>query len=229
MTVATTASTTGTTYSATQSKDSTALSGNFDQFLRLLTTQLQNQDPLSPMDSTQFTNQLVSFSGVEQQIKGNDYLNKLLTMQTLNMTALGVSFIGKDVQVASSQFSADGVKPVDMAYSLPSAASAGTISITDADGKVIFSKDADLTAGNHDFTWDGKDSDGNVAPAGTYTIKVSATDSAKTALNVTTYVPGHVSSLESADDGTLLLNVGGQSVPLTDVRKISEAAATSAT
>jgi len=221
---ATSGTSTQTPSVATQ--DQQTLNGNFDEFLSLLTTQLKNQDPLSPMDSTQFTNQLVQFSGVEQQIKGNDTLNKLLTMQTLNMTALGVSFIGKDVEVAGNNFVSDGVKSSSMSYTMPDGAAVGTISITNADGEVVYSKDADVTAGSHNFTWDGKDSVGNPMPAGTYTFKVSAQSATKDALNVTTYVPGHVSSLESADDGTLLLNVSGQSVPLTDVRKISETAST---
>lgn len=201
----------------------TELNQNFDDFLGMLTTQLQNQDPLSPMDTAQFTNQLVMFSQVEQQLRSNDTLNKLLAMQTLNMTALGVSFIGKDVEVAGGSFTADGVNSISTSYDMPADATKGTIIVTDADGNTVYSKDADLTAGHHDFVWDGKDSDGNVAAAGTYNIKVSAETSEGSALNVTTYVPGRVTSLESADDGTLLLNVNGEKVPLTDVRKISEA------
>jgi len=221
--------TTGTStnnYSSTAATDQTGLNNNFDQFLTLLTTQLQNQDPLSPMDSTQFTNQLVSFSQVEQQIKSNDSLNKLLTMQTLNMTALGVSFIGRDVQVAGTDFQMDGTKSAALTYTMPETATSGTLSITDKDGNVVYSQAAELSSGSHDFTWNGKDSSGNAVPAGTYKLTVSASNDTNPALNVTTYVPGHVTSLESADDGTLMLNVGGQSVPLTDVRQISEASST---
>lgn len=202
---------------------STQLNQNFDDFLQMLTTQLQNQDPLSPMDTAQFTNQLVQFSQVEQQLRGNDTLNKLLAMQTLNMTALGVSFIGKDVEVAGNTFTADGVKGVAMSYTLPEDATTGTISILDENGDTVYSQDAEKTAGTHEFAWDGKNNSGNMAPAGNYTIKVSAGNATTTSLNVTTYVPGRVTSLESADDGTLLLNVNGEKVPLTDVRKIAEA------
>lgn len=220
------ASTTSTTpiSTATNATDVQGLNQNFDQFLKLLTTQLQNQDPLSPMDTAQFTNQLVEFSQVEQQLKSNDTLNKLLTMQTVNMTALGVSFIGKDVQVAGSSFdtSASGSQ-VKLAYSLPATAASGNISIKDANGNVVFTKATDLSSGTHDFTWDGKETDGSTAPAGTYTLTVSAQDSSGAALNVTGYVPGHVTGLETADDGTLMLNVGSQLVPMTDVRKISDA------
>ena len=222
--VTSTTTTTPAASTPTNAADAKSLNQNFDQFLKLLTTQLQNQDPLSPMDTAQFTNQLVMFSQVEQQLKSNDTLNKLLTMQTVNMTALGVSFIGKNVQVAGSSFTADGANPVNLAYSLPSTAASGTISITDASGNIIFTKPSSLSTGTHDFTWDGKASDGSTAPAGNYTLTVSAQDSAGAALNVTGYVPGHVSGLETADDGTLMLNVGNQLVPMTDVRKISDPA-----
>ncbi|MBL8713771.1 MAG: hypothetical protein JNM12_12795 [Alphaproteobacteria bacterium] len=223
MTAVNTTSTQVQTNATKNATASTQLNQNFDDFLQMLTTQLQNQDPLSPMDTAQFTNQLVQFSQVEQQLRGNDTLNQLLAMQTLNMTALGVSFIGKDVEVAGDTFTTDGVKGASMSYTLPEAATSGTISILDEDGNTVYSQDAEKTAGTHDFVWDGKNSSGNMAPAGTYTLKVSAGNATTTSLNVTTYVPGRVTSLESADDGTLVLNVNGVKVPLTDVRKIAEA------
>jgi flagellar basal-body rod modification protein FlgD len=223
MTAVNTTSTQVQTNATKNATASTQLNQNFDDFLQMLTTQLQNQDPLSPMDTAQFTNQLVQFSQVEQQLRGNDTLNQLLAMQTLNMTALGVSFIGKDVEVAGDTFTADGVKGASMSYTLPEAATSGTISILDENGDTVYSTDAEKTAGTHDFVWDGKNNSGNMAPAGTYTLKVSAGNATTTSLNVTTYVPGRVTSLESADDGTLVLNVNGQKVPLTDVRKIAEA------
>jgi flagellar basal-body rod modification protein FlgD len=211
------------TATQTQSQASTtALNQDFDQFLRLLTTQLQNQDPLSPMDSAEFTNQLVQFSNVEQSIRTNSFLEKLLTMQTLNLTALGVSFIGKDVEVAGKYFQADGVKPVNMSYEMPAGATEGTISIVDANGNVVFTQNADITPGRHNLAWDGKDTSGNAVPAGKYEIRIGAQTSTEAALNVTTFVPGHVNGLESADDGSLMLNVDGNLVNMTDVRKISE-------
>jgi flagellar basal-body rod modification protein FlgD len=206
----------------TNQADVSRLNQGFDDFLKLLTTQLQNQDPLSPMDTSEFTNQLVMFSQVEQQLRSNDTLNKLLTMQTLNMTALGVSFIGKDVQIAGDTFANAGGQPANFAYTLPATAKAGTISITDQAGNIVYTKAIDTSMGTHDFTWNGITDGGLPAPAGEYKLIVSAQDATDAALNVTTYVPGHVSGLQTADDGTLMLNVNGQTIPMTSVRQVSE-------
>lgn len=215
----------GSTSTAIQpaSTDRSTLSQNFDQFLRLLTTQLQNQDPLQPMESSEFTNQLVQFSSVEQQIKTNDQIKQLLTLQSLNMTALGVSFIGKNIEIEGKSFETEGGQNVALGYQLPEGATVGTITVLDKDGNTVYSKSIDPAIGRHDFVWDGKDQSGQAVPAGKYEMRVAALTATNASLNVTTYVPGHVDALESADDGTLLLNVDGQKVPLTDVRKILEA------
>ncbi|MDY0008509.1 MAG: flagellar hook capping FlgD N-terminal domain-containing protein [Bdellovibrionales bacterium] len=212
-----TTSTTNTASSTAQ----TQLNTDFDQFLRLLTTQLQNQDPLSPMDTNEFTNQLVQFSQVEQQIKTNGNLENLLAMQTLNMTALGVSFIGKFVEVDGDTFSAEGGQNSTLSYFLPAAASSGTLTIKDADGKVVHSADIEKTAGRHELSWDGMDKDGNPVAAGKYTVTVTALDSENKSLSVQTSVPGYVTGLESADSGELMMVIDGQKVPLTGVRKIA--------
>lgn len=223
MTPVSNVSPTVTTPQAESTADRVSLSNDFDDFLLLLTTQLQNQDPLSPMDSTEFTNQLVQFSNVEQQIKSNEYLENLLTMQTLNLTALGLSYIGKDVEVAGETFETTGGTNVDMSYDMPNTASSSTLTIKDENGNTVFTQAADLTAGLHKFTWNGMNQSGNPVPAGEYTINISALDSENVSLNVITYVPGHVDSLESSEDGSLMLGINGQQIPITDVRKVSQA------
>ena len=209
---------TGTTASGVAQ---TQLNTDFDQFLRLLTTQLQNQDPLSPMDTNEFTSQLVQFSQVEQQIKTNSNLENLLAMQTLNMTALGVSFIGKFVEVDGNTFTAQGDTDTTLSYFLPAAASSGALTIKDADGKVVYSTDIEKTAGRHDLTWNGLDKDGQPVPTGEYTVTVTALGSENQSLSVTTSVPGYVTGLESADTGELMMVIDGKKVPLTSVRKIA--------
>lgn len=195
------------------------LNQDFDQFLRLLTTQLQNQDPLSPMDSSEFTNQLVQFSQVEQQIKTNDQMASLLAFQTLNLTAVGLSFIGKNVEVQDDEFHMNGSSGASMSYVMPEGATKGTVAITDADGRTVYRADADITAGTHAFTWDGKDENGVAVPAGTYTLKVSAMDDKSNSLNLNTFVPGFVEGIESGEDGNLNVIVNGRLVPVTAVRK----------
>lgn len=195
------------------------LNQDFDQFLRLLTTQLQNQDPLNPMDSTEFTNQLVAFSQVEQQIKTNDQLESLLAFQTLNLTAVGLSFIGKNVEITDSNFFKTADSSATMSYVMPEGAAKGTVTITDADGRTVYKADADITSGTHKFTWDGKDTNGVAVPEGTYTLKVSAMDVNEKSLNLTTFVPGYVEGIETGDDGNLNVIVNGRLVPVTSVRK----------
>src|SRR5689334_16849053 len=89
-------------------KDKTQFGKDYTQFLRMLTTQLQNQDPLSPMDTAQFTQQLVMFSNVEQQLKSNDYLQKLLSLNTLSLTSIGLGYVGLKVFSPGSSFQLDG-------------------------------------------------------------------------------------------------------------------------
>lgn len=196
-----------------------SLNADFDQFLRLLTTQLQNQDPLSPMDPNQMTEQLVAFSQVEQQIKTNDQLESLLAFQTLNLTAVGLSFIGKNVEITDDEFTMDGTHGANMSYVMPEGATKGTVTITDSTGKTVYTTEANLASGTHKIEWDGKDTNGIAVPAGTYTLKVSAMDENDKSYNLTTFVPGFVEGIESGDDGNLNVIVNGRLVPVTSVRK----------
>lgn len=201
------------------------LNQNFNQFLTLLTTQLKNQDPLSPMDSTQFTNQLVSFSGVEQQIKMNDNMNKLLALSSLNMTSLGLSYIGKHVDMIGSEFKYKGGATggdVSMTYTLPSDSVSTTITVLDKDGNTVYTKTGESAHGSHGFVWDGKKTDGTAVPDGTYKIRVSALDRVtQKPLTIPTTVPGLVEGTQVADDGTILLLINGFQVPMTDIRRVA--------
>ena len=221
MEVNSTSATTGNSSSASLNR----LSQDFDQFLRLLTTQLQNQDPLSPMDSTEFTNQLVSFSQVEQQIKMNDQMETLIAFQTLNLTAVGLGFIGKNVEVQGSEFYNDGTTGAKMSYVMPAGAEKGTVAIKNSAGDTVYTTEANLTQGSHTVTWDGKDLNGLQVPAGKYTFEVSALGAENAALNITKFVPGYVAGLETADDGNLNLIINDNRVPITDVRTVTVASA----
>ena len=205
---------------AASTADTATLNENFDQFLLLLTTQLQNQDPLSPMDTAEFTNQLVSFSGVEQQIKTNKSLEDLLALNVLNITDIGLGFIGLDVESGGSSINFDGTTPQTMGYALNEAAVSNTVSIIDANGNTVYSETGETTTGQHQFTWNGLDSSGATAPAGYYTIQIDALDESGVAIPATTTVPSRIAGIESDGNGNvILITNGGEKIPITDVRK----------
>src|SRR5579883_1804571 len=132
------------------------LSGNFSTFLTLLTTQLKNQDPTSPMDSNAFTQQLVMYSQVEQQIDTNDNLKTLISQGTTGASAMAATYLGKKVSVTNGNASLSGGSAA-WTYNLDAAAASTQLAITDANGRTVYTANGETTAGNHSFTWNGKD------------------------------------------------------------------------
>jgi flagellar basal-body rod modification protein FlgD len=164
---------------ATQGQsDRTRLSDNYDTFLVLLTAQLQNQDPLAPMDSTQFTQQLVQFSQVEQQIRTNEELEGLAGQYQAAAAGAALSSLGKDAIIeAHETYLANG--QANWAYSLPEGASSMTVSVKDRSGRTVYeTTTAPRSAGEHLVTWDGQKSDGTTATDGVYTIEIAAQNDA---------------------------------------------------
>jgi len=207
---------------ASQTASSLAsLTENFQTFLSLLTTQLKNQDPLSPLDSNQFTQQLVQMSGVEQQIQTNSLL-KQIAGNTGAGISTAVSLIGKDVRAVSDTAALSKGK-ASWVYNLPSDAADLRLEIVDSAGKVVHAEaPADMKAGDHTITWDGKDMTGTQLPDGTYTLRVTATGAAGESLATTTYVDGVVTGVEQTNGQTLISINGGQ-VPWEHVTSISQA------
>ncbi|MFL5297211.1 MAG: flagellar hook assembly protein FlgD [Phenylobacterium sp.] len=196
-------------------KDKTALgrvdlASNFNTFLALLTTQLKNQDPLSPLDSNQFTQQLVQMTGVEQQINTNDLLKQLVS-NTSGGVATAVSLIGKDVKAVSDTASISGGK-AQWTYNLPAAAASVKVQVVDPSGAVVHVEaPSGTSAGDHDFTWNGKDQTGRqLADGGPYTLRVLALDASGAQIASTTYVRGVVTGVEQANGATLITINGGQ-------------------
>ncbi|GJD35521.1 flagellar hook assembly protein FlgD [Methylobacterium aerolatum] len=207
--------------SSTQTGTASSASGlanNFNQFLTLLTTQLKNQNPLDPMDTNQFTQQLVQFAGVEQQLKTNDRLDTILSASQAASTASATSYIGKTITTdgASTQL-ADG--SATWTLDPARAAAKAVVTISDSKGNVVASQTTTLAAGSQAFTWNGKTSAGLNAPAGTYSIKVAATDATGSSVAVDTSVTGLVSEVDLSG-GTPVLLVGSQRVPLSSVQQI---------
>ncbi len=189
---------TGTT--GTNSASQT-LSADMNTFLTLLTTQLRYQDPLDPMDTAEFTNQLVQYSSVEQAIQTNTKLDTLLNMSMANLGAQAVSYMGKVAQVLGDVMPLqNGIAKAT--YSLDKNCTGVTVLVKDLDGKVVYSETGNKTAGTHEFNWDGKDSDGNQLEDGAYQIVVSANVAAgEAAANVTTTIFGKVTGVASDSNG----------------------------
>ncbi|MEI9996583.1 MAG: flagellar hook capping FlgD N-terminal domain-containing protein [Rhizomicrobium sp.] len=191
------------------------LSSNFSTFLTLLTTQLQNQDPLSPMDSNQFTQQLVEYSQVEQQIDTNTNLNTLITQGSSQTGSYAVSYLGKAVTVANGQAPLANGQAI-WAYNLNAAAATTQLSVTDANGNVVYSGAGETGAGAHLFNWNGQKTDGTQLPDGTYKLTVTAAASDGTAVTNSVTSTGVVSEVDMTGASPVLM-VGPMSVNLADV------------
>lgn len=191
----------------------TRLAESFDTFLALLTTQLKNQDPLSPLDSNQFTQQIVQMTGVEQQLLTNDLLKSLVS-NTSNGVSTAVSLIGKEVRAATVDAKLkDG--QAAWIYTLPRDANDVKLEVVDSNGKTVRTLSAaedGRKAGDHKVTWDGKDANGVKLPdGGVYSLKVSAKDSDFATVPSTVSIEGIVTGVEQSN-GETLITVNGTPV-----------------
>ena len=187
------------------------LAENFDTFLSLLTVQLKNQDPLSPMDSNQFTQQIVQMTGVEQQLLTNDLLKKLVG-NTGSGVSTAVALIGKEVRADSAEAGLKDGKAT-WTYNLDRNASDVKVEVLDEKGVIIKSfAPADNKAGDHKFDWDGKGQAGTSQKDGIYTLRVTAKDSTGTKVTSNVYADGLVTGVQQKD-GSTLLTINGALVP----------------
>ncbi len=208
-------------FAQTTSNSAAQLASDFDDFLVLLTTQLQNQDPLSPMDSTEFTNQLVAFAGVEQQINANAKLDSLVSLNLGSSFSASLNYIGKDISYLSSEGYFDGSNPIKINYSIDGEAVETKVNIFNEDGNLVLSQEVSSSPDNTEFIWDGKDENGISQPIGTYEIRVDALDGANNSLTTTTVITGKVNGIETQNGSTFLL-VGERAVSLGSVIKVNE-------
>src|SRR5690348_15431207 len=150
------------------------LASNFTQFLQLLTTQLKNQNPLDPLDTNQFTQQLVQFAQVEQQLKSNDQLSTLVTLQKTAQQTQALAFVGMKVAVEGKTAELkDGSAKWGFNITKPATA---TVNIVNSAGATVYTGTFSVNAGLQNFNWDGKSNNGQNMPAGTYTLNVTAKD-----------------------------------------------------
>lgn len=217
---ASTPTTAGTTGSNTDAL--AQLSSNFQTFLSLLTTQLKNQDPLSPLDSNQFTQQLTQMSGVEAQLQANALLQNIANNTGTGITT-AVSMIGKQVKATSNSANlANG--QAQWVYNLPAGAADVKLTIVNAAGQVVHAEaPSDLSAGDHTLTWNGKDLNGVKLPDGAYTLQIAAADASGKTLSASSYVQGIVTAVEQSS-GTTMITIGGTPVPWNQVVSITQPA-----
>lgn len=230
MAVSNTSSTTGTGFqnaaangagsSTSVTGASTSIANNFDQFLTLLTTQLKNQSPLDPLDTNQFTAQLVQFAGVEQQLKTNQTLSTLLTLNKATTTTQAVGLIGSTVTAdgATSQLK-DG--SAEWNINMPRGGSAN-ITIKNAAGAVVRTYQTSLTAGDQTYRWDGTTSVGSKAAAGEYSITIDARDVSGKQVVAKTEIKGVVDGIDLSGDAPLL-KIGAISIPIDKVKTVVRA------
>jgi flagellar basal-body rod modification protein FlgD len=192
---------------------------NFNTFLTLLTTQLQNQDPLSPLDSNQFTQQLVMFSQVEQQIQNNSQLTTLIAGQAASETVAALPMVGQTIEYSGNQAVLQNGQAA-YSYTLPSAAASASIAIQDSGGNTVFQTTANPSAGANSFVWNGQTTAGQQLPdGGIYTIQVSATAANNSAVTATTAAFGTITGV-SVNNNAATFNVSGLAVPMTQLLSI---------
>lgn len=205
----------------------TSLTTNKETFLKLLTTQLKNQDPLSPTDTTQMTQQITQMTGVEQQLVTNDLLAALVGMNSGTGLSEGVSMIGKQVSAITDNSTLKNGKAT-FSWTQPGASTSLKVEIKNAAGKVVRTLvPDDQKSGDHTITWDGKDDAGAQLPdGGVYTIAVTAKGGDGKELKVSN-IKGRAEGVVSAVDNTTgqpMVVVDGKTIPVDNVVGIKAAA-----
>lgn len=201
-----------------------SIAGNFNSFLTMLTTQLQNQDPSSPMSSDTFTSELATFAGVQQQVNTNTNLSTLISLNQDSQMASSTNLVGQKATFTGGQiplqsgsgsiaFTTTGAEPI-------------SIAITNTSGAVVRTIQATSVAGSNHWTWDGKDSSGNTLADGAYGIAVETQDAAGNASTVPFTSTGTITGVSKSTTGSVLLQMGAESVDMTNVTSIAAASST---
>ncbi|MDA8048608.1 MAG: flagellar biosynthesis protein FlgD [Rhodospirillales bacterium] len=195
-----------------------SLTSNFGDFLNLLMTQLQNQDPTSPMDTNQFTSELVQFASVEQQISTNSALTELISLTQSGQLMQSSAMVGKQVLLnsatlplqngsASLQFTASAAEPV-------------AIAIYNASGQQVYDASLNATAGTNTWTWNGTDNYGNQMPDGGYTVAVEGANPDGSTAALPFSVQGTVTGVQTSPAGSLELQLGATAAPFSAVQQV---------
>jgi flagellar basal-body rod modification protein FlgD len=212
-----TSSATNTTNTSATAVDSKTLADNFSTFLTLLTTQLKNQNPLDPMDTNQFTQQLVQVSQVEQQMKANDQLSALVSLEKSAQSTTALAYVGATVVVDGSTAALSG-GTANWTFNVTKPATA-TVTIKDSTGQTAYTGSFSVNPGDQAFTWDGKGTDGKQWADGNYTMTVTAVDANNQTTAISTEVQATVDSVDLTQTPPLL-SINGKDYTMDKIKRI---------
>jgi flagellar basal-body rod modification protein FlgD len=217
---------TGASTSASSSTNSSGqtnlnkqIAGNFTQFLQLLTTQLQNQNPLDPLDTNQFTQQLVEFASVEQQINMNTNLQTLVSIQQAAQSTQALGFVGRTVTVTGATAPLTNGQ-AQWTFNPTSPANA-TFTITNSSGATVFTQTGTVQPGTQNYNWSGRDNNGQQLPDGNYTLTITAAGTNGQSVAIPTTVTGVVDSADLTQNPPTL-SIGGQSFSLNQILSVTQ-------
>ncbi|MHC1788016.1 flagellar hook assembly protein FlgD [Solidesulfovibrio sp.] len=215
------AASSGTSAASSTKSDSATSALGMDAFLQLLVTQLQYQDPLDPMDDKAFVAELAQFSSLEQLTEINSGIEGLASLGQEQQLLGAVNFIGKTIEATGTAVSLNEGTATSVTFSLPDDASTCLVNVLDSTGNIVRTVDlGSTTAGDVEFTWDGKDYDGNVMDDGQYQVAVTATDADGEVMTVGSTMTGTVTGIQQVS-GTYYLDIGnGRYVAFTDITNV---------
>jgi flagellar basal-body rod modification protein FlgD len=196
-----------------------SIAGNFQTFLTLLTTQLQNQDPTNPLDTNQFTQQLVEFAQVEQQLQSNSQLSTLVSLQQSAQSSQALNFVGDTVTVNGNSTPLSNGQ-ANWTFNSPQPASA-TVNISNSTGQLVYSGNITLQTGLNTFNWNGQGSNGTQWPDGTYTAAVTAQSASGQSVAVSSQISGVVSSVNLSTNPPQL-SINGQNFTISQITGVSK-------
>jgi len=197
--------------------DKNTLAGNFQTFLTLLTTQLKNQNPLDPLDTNQFTQQLVQFAQVEQQLKQNEQLATLVSIEKTAQATTALAFVGQNVAV-DGQTAALKNSSATWSFQVPKPINA-TVTIKSSTGQTVYSGGFAMNTGLQTFNWDGRDNAGTRWPDGNYTISITGKDASGQTVAVPTEIEGIVDSVD-LNKSPPVLSMGGQDYTIDKIKRV---------
>jgi flagellar basal-body rod modification protein FlgD len=196
------------------------IADNFDTFLQILTTQLKNQNPLDPLDTNQFTQQLVQFTGVEQQLKTNEFLEAMMMANVNASNSQAVSYVGKMVTASGNKAElVDGQARWNFAVAQPANIS---VTVRDMNGNTVYTRAGEVGEGESIFTWDGRNNQGTSQPDGSYSITIEARNDDGGLIDVATEMTGQVTGVDFSGTEPVLI-VGTARVNLSSVLSVRAA------